>query len=60
MAKVHDILEMRWGSQQLRATQKECCAPTKQMTAIWYISDMEVIVKASSSLFHHDGAAAVI
>jgi hypothetical protein len=29
-----------------------------QMTAMGYISDLEEIVKASSSLFQHDGAAA--
>jgi len=58
MAKVHDFLEMWQGSQNLRATQKESRAQNKQMTAVGYISDPEVIVKASWSLFHHDGAAA--
>jgi len=58
MAKVHDILEMFQGSQNLRATQKESRAQNKQMTAVGYISDMEEIVKASWSLFQHDGAAA--
>jgi hypothetical protein len=28
------------------------------MTAVGYISDMEVMIKASWSLFQHDGAAA--
>ena len=58
MAKAHDVLEMWQGSQNLLATQKESRAQNKQMTAIGYISDTEEIVKASWSLFQHDGAAA--
>jgi hypothetical protein len=58
IAKDHDFLEMWQGSQILRATQQECRAQNKQMTAIGYISDTEEIVKASWSLFQHDGAAA--
>jgi hypothetical protein len=58
MAKVHDFLEMWQGSQNLRATKKESHAQNKQMTAMGYISDTEEIVKASLSLFQHDGAAA--
>jgi len=58
MAKVHDCLEMWQGSQNLRATQKESRAQNKQMTAVGYISDTEEIIKASWSLFQHDGAAA--
>jgi hypothetical protein len=58
MAKVHDCFEMWQGSQNLRATQKECGAQDKQMTAIGYISDTEELVKASWSLFQRDGAAA--
>jgi len=58
MAKVHNILEMWQGSQNLRATQKESRAQIKQMTAIGYILDTEEIVKASWSLFQHDCAAA--
>jgi len=58
MAKVHNFLEMWQCSQNLRATQKESRAQNKQMTAVGYISDTEEIVKASWSLFHHDGAAA--
>jgi hypothetical protein len=58
MAKVHDILEMWQGSRNLRATPKECRAQIKQMTGVGYISDTEEIVKASWSLFQHDGAAA--
>jgi len=46
------------GSQNLRATQKESHALTKQMTAVGYISDTEEIIKALWSLFHHAGAAA--
>jgi len=34
MAKVHDFLGMRQGSQNLRATQKESCAQKKRMTAV--------------------------
>jgi len=58
MAMVHEVLEMWQGSQNLRATQKESRVQNKQMTAIGYISDMEEILKASWSLFQHDGAAA--
>jgi len=46
------------GSQNQLATQKESRAQNRQMTAIGNISDTEEIVKASWSLFHHDGAAA--
>ena len=55
LAKVHGFLDMWQGSQNLRATQKECRAQNKQMTAMGYISDMEEIVNASWSLFQHDG-----
>jgi len=41
MAKVHDVLEMWQGSQNLCATQKESRAQNKQMTAVGYISDTE-------------------
>ena len=58
MAKVHDFLEMWQGSQNLRTTQKESHAHNKQMTAVGYISDTEESVKASWSIFEHDGAAA--
>jgi hypothetical protein len=47
MAKVHDLLEMWQGSQNLHATQQESRAENKQMTAVGYISDTEEIVKAS-------------
>jgi len=58
MAKVHDVLEMWQGIHNLRATQKEYRSRNTQMTAVEYISDTEEIVKASRSLFQHDGAAA--
>jgi len=58
MAKVHNILEMWWGSQTLRAMQKDSCAHNKQMTAMGYISDTEEIIQVSWSLFQHDSAAA--
>jgi len=58
MAKVHDLLEMWQGNQNLRATQRESRAQNKPITIVGYISDTEEIVKASSSLFQHDGAAA--
>jgi hypothetical protein len=58
MAKVHDILELWQGSQNLRATQMESRTQNKQMTAVGYISHTEQMVKASWSLFQHDGAAA--
>ena len=58
MAKVHNILEMWQGSQNLRAAQKEYRAQNKQMTVVGYISDTEEIIEAFWSLFGHDGAAA--
>jgi hypothetical protein len=58
MAKVHNLLVMWQGSQTLRATQKESHDQNTQMTAVGYISDTEELVKASWSLFNHDGAAA--
>ena len=58
MAKVHDFLEMWQGSQNLCATQKESRTQNKRITAVRYISDTEEIIKASWSLFQHDGAAA--
>jgi len=58
MAKVHDLLEMRQGSQNLRATQKESRTGHKQMPTVGYISDTEEIIKALWQLFQHDGAAA--
>ena len=58
MAKVHNILEIWQGSQNLCATQKESRAQNKQTTAVGYISDTEDIVRALWSLFQHDGAVA--
>jgi len=58
MAKVHDFLEMWQGRQNLCSTQKESRSQNKQMTAVGYISDTEASVKATWSLFQHDGAAA--
>jgi len=58
MAKIHDFSETWQGSQNLRATQKESRAQNKQMTPVGYISDTDESVKASWSLFQHDGAAA--
>jgi len=58
MAKVHNFLVMWQGNQNLCATQKESRTQNKQMTAVGYISDTEEIVKASWSLFQHDGTAA--
>jgi len=58
IAKVHDFMEMWQGSQNLCATRKESRAQNKQITAVGHISDTEEIVKASWSLFQHDGAAA--
>ena len=52
MAKIHDLMEMWQGSQNLRATQKESRARNKQMIAVGYISDTEAIVKASWPLFN--------
>jgi hypothetical protein len=58
MAKVHDLLEMWQGNHNLRATQKMSRTQNKPMTAVGYISDTNQIVKASWSLFQHDGLAA--
>jgi len=58
MAKVHNVLEMWQGSQNLWATQKESRTQNEQMTPVGYISDTEEIVKAFWSNFQHNGAAA--
>jgi len=58
MAKVHNFLDMRQGSQNLCPTQMESCTQNKQMPAIRYILDTEEIVNVSWSLFQHDDAAA--
>jgi len=59
MAKVHNLLTMWQGSQNLRATLTESHAQNTQMTAIGYISDTKEIVKAFWSNFQHDGVAAL-
>jgi len=58
MAKVHHFLEMWQGSQNLHGNQKESRSQNTQLTAVGYVSDPAEIVKASWSLFQHDGAAA--
>jgi hypothetical protein len=58
MARVHGCLEMCLGRQYLGATQKESPAQYNGMITMGYISDNEEDVKASWSLFQHDGAAA--
>ena len=58
MAKVHDILEMWQGGQNLVAMQDESHTQRKQRTAIGCISDTEEIIRASKLLFQHDGVAA--
>jgi len=58
MAKVHDFLEMWQGSQTLSTTERESRGQNKQMTDVGYILDTEDCVKASWSIFQHDGAAA--
>jgi hypothetical protein len=56
MAKVYEFLEIWQGSQILHATQTESPTQNKQMSAEGYISDTQETVKASWSLFQHDGA----
>jgi len=58
MAQVHCLWELWHGSQNLCATQKESHGQNMQMTAVRYILDTAMMVNASWSLFHHDGAAA--
>ena len=57
MAKVHHFLEMWQGSQNQWAIQKEPRVQKKQMMAVGYILDIEEILKASASIFQHEGAA---
>jgi len=58
IAKVHNVLDMLQGSQNLWATQKESCTQHKQMTYLGYISDTKEVVKVSWSNFQHDRVAA--
>jgi len=57
MAKVHEMLAMWQGSQNLGATQMLSCSRNEPMTPIRNISDTGAIVKASWSLFQHDAVA---
>jgi hypothetical protein len=52
-----DIVEMRQGSQNLRAIQNESRAQYRQTPSLGYISDSQEIVKESWSIVHHDGEA---
>jgi len=58
MAKVHDLLEMWQGRQNLRPTQRKSRTRNLLISAVEYISDTEEIIKALWSLYQHDGAAA--
>ena len=58
MSEVQTIVTMWQGSQNLRATQKECHASIELITAVGYIFDTEEIFKAFWSLLQPDGAAA--
>jgi hypothetical protein len=44
MAKVHDILEISQGSQNLHTTQNKSRMQNNQMAAAGYISDTEQII----------------
>jgi hypothetical protein len=57
MAIVHNFLEIWQGNQNLWATQLESRGQKRQMTAVGCISDTDVMVEASWSLFQPDGAA---
>jgi hypothetical protein len=58
MAKVHYVLEMWQGSQNLCATCKKSRAQLKLMMAMGYILDTQEIIQVSWSLFQYDYAAA--
>jgi hypothetical protein len=60
MSKVHGFVVMWQGSQNLHATQRESPTENKQITAVGYISDTELIVTAFRTNVEHDGAAAFI
>jgi len=57
MGKVHDILEMWQGSQNLGLTHKQSCAQNNHFTATGYISNTEEIVKENWSKLQHDNVA---
>jgi hypothetical protein len=52
MSKVHEILGMWQGSQNLCPTDKELRSESKQMTAEGYISDCEEIIIHPGHTFH--------
>jgi hypothetical protein len=58
LAKVHDFLDMRDGSQKLRHMQRAARAQNSKMTAIGYISDTEETVDEGWSSINHDGVTA--
>jgi hypothetical protein len=58
MAKIHHMLEVWKGSQNLHTTQKESRVQNKQITTVGYNSDMEEIFTASWPLFQNNGVAA--
>jgi hypothetical protein len=51
MAKVYNLLEMRQGTQHFHITQKKSHNRIKQMTAVRYSLDTEVIINASLTTF---------
>jgi hypothetical protein len=57
MAKFHNILQMRQGSQILCTTQIQSCDQNSQITAIGYISGTNQMVDASWSDIQHDVGA---
>jgi hypothetical protein len=57
----HPRLCQMWQGYQIpHAMRKESCTQHKKMIAVGYISDTKEIVKASWSLFPHEGKAALI
>jgi hypothetical protein len=56
--KVHDLLEMWQGCEDIRAPQKESHTNNMPMSAVRYVSDTDDIIKASWLLFQHDGVGA--
>jgi len=60
IAKVHDLLEMWHGSQNVPAMQKESSTQNMQISAVRYISVTDEIVRVSWSNFGNNGEAACI
>jgi len=58
MANVYNFLEMSQESQNLHAAQNKFRTQNKQMTAVEFISDTEVIITTFWSHVQHDGTAA--